>query len=255
MAAALRLRWRLAIVTGGGSGIGRAVCQRFAEEGASVAVVDVEGVGARETLGGLARGPEEQLHTAFTTDISNSHSVSRLFTSIQECYSRPACVAVNCAGVTRDQLFLKMSEEAFDEVIQVNLKGTFLVSQAMAEALIRSGAKKGSIINIGSIVGKMGNVGQTNYSASKAGVVGLTKSIARELGRVGVRCNAVLPGFIESPMTDKIPRKLLEKYKELVPLGRFGDPVDVANVCVFLASDESRYITGTSVEVTGGLFL
>ncbi|XP_048345477.1 (3R)-3-hydroxyacyl-CoA dehydrogenase isoform X3 [Sphaerodactylus townsendi] len=173
----------------------------------------------------------------------------------QTHYSRPATICVNCAGITTDEFLLKQTEEAFDAVLRVNLKGTFLVTQAVAQALVASGAPGGSIINMGSIVGKVGNLGQVNYAASKAGVEALTKTAAKELARYGIRCNTVLPGFVRSPMTDKVPQKVLDKFAAMVPLGRLGEPEDVADVCAFLASDESRYITGASVEVTGGLFI
>ncbi|XP_072885634.1 (3R)-3-hydroxyacyl-CoA dehydrogenase isoform X2 [Hemitrygon akajei] len=210
----LRLSSRLALVTGGGNGIGRAVCQRFADEGASVAVVDIDESSANETLKSLRCN--EQKHSVFLTDVTSPQSVHSLVSSIQ---------------------------------------GTFLVIQAVAKALINSGTKKGSIINLGSIVGKVGNLGQANYTASKAGVVALTKTSAKELARFGIRCNAILPGFIDTPMTAKVPPKVLDKVLQLVPMGRLGDPSEVANVCAFLASDDSSYITGASLEVTGGLFM
>ncbi|KAK0142901.1 Estradiol 17-beta-dehydrogenase 8 [Merluccius polli] len=144
-----------------------------------------------------------------------------------------------------------MEEEHFDKVVQVNLKGTFLVTQAVAAAMVASGVSKGSIVTVGSIVGKVGNIGQVNYSASKAGVQGLTRTAAKELSRYGIRCNCVMPGFISTPMTDKVPEKVISKMTSLVPLGRMGEPAEVADVCSFLASDDSRYITGASIEVTG----
>jgi 17beta-estradiol 17-dehydrogenase/3alpha(17beta)-hydroxysteroid dehydrogenase (NAD+) len=147
-----------------------------------------------------------------------------------------------------------MSEDNWDKVIAVNLKGIFLVTQAAAQALVSSGCH-GSIINISSIIGKVGNMGQTNYASSKAGVIGLTQSAARELGRHRIRCNSVLPGFIATPMTEKMPQKVKEKVTGLIPMGHFGDPEDVADVVAFLASEDSGYITGASVEVTGGLFM
>uniref|UniRef100_UPI00398F2AAE (3R)-3-hydroxyacyl-CoA dehydrogenase isoform X1 n=1 Tax=Pristiophorus japonicus TaxID=55135 RepID=UPI00398F2AAE len=253
VAAALRLRSRLALVTGGGSGIGRAVCQRFAKEGAAVAVVDIDEGAATETLRTLHR--DHQQHSVFVADVTSSESVRSLVSQIQSQFSRPPCVAVNCAGITMDSLLLKMQEEAFDRVLQVNLKGTFLVTQAVATALIASGAKKGSIINLASIVGKVGNLGQANYTASKAGVVALTKTSAKELARYGIRCNTILPGFIDTPMAAKVPQKVLDTVLRLVPMGRLGDPSEVADVCVFLASDDSSYVTGASLEVTGGLFM
>ncbi|KAL8213575.1 UNVERIFIED_CONTAM: hypothetical protein K2H54_066870 [Gekko kuhli] len=251
MAASLRLRGALALVTGGASGIGRAVCARLAREGALVAVADRNEAGAAETLQRLQAGD----HRAWVADVGCSKDVAQLLSRIQAHYSRPPGVCVNCAGITMDEFLLKQTEEAFDAVLRVNLKGTFLVMQAVAQALVASGALGGSIINVGSIVGKVGNLGQVNYAASKAGVEALTKTAAKELARYGIRCNTVLPGFVRSPMTDKVPQKVLDKFAAMVPLGRLGETEEVADVCAFLASDDSRYITGASVEVTGGLFI
>ncbi|XP_018609887.2 (3R)-3-hydroxyacyl-CoA dehydrogenase isoform X1 [Scleropages formosus] len=251
MAASSRLVSKLAVVTGGGSGIGRAVCQRFASEGASVVVADIDEGSASRTVAALPRGHRAQEHMAAAVDVSSRHSVDRLLTSIQHQYFQPPSLCVSAAGITQDEFLLKMDEEDFDRVIEVNLKGTFLVTQVFSRAMVSSGFPKGSIITIGSIVGKMGNIGQVNYSASKAGVVGLTRTAAKELSKFGIRCNCVLPGFIATPMTDKIPEKVLSKVLSLVPMGRIGEPAEVADVCAFLASDESRYITGVSIEVTG----
>ncbi|XP_072304332.1 (3R)-3-hydroxyacyl-CoA dehydrogenase [Eucyclogobius newberryi] len=255
MASSSRLISRLTLVTGGGSGIGRAVCQRFASEGATVVVADLNRDVAEETANALQRAPRGHGHMAGHVDVSSKDSVTKLITQIQTHYFQPPSVCVNAAGITQDDFLLSMDEEHFDKVIQVNLKGTFLVTQAVAQALVACGAPKGSIINMGSIVGKVGNIGQANYSASKAGVEGLTRAAAKELSRFGIRCNCVLPGFISTPMTDKVPDKVINKLLNLVPLGRMGEPAEVADVCAFLASDDSRYVTGTSLEVTGGLFI
>ncbi|XP_056270275.1 estradiol 17-beta-dehydrogenase 8 [Pseudoliparis swirei] len=255
MAAATRLRSRLALVTGGGSGIGRAVCQRLASEGASVVVADISPESAGETLGGLPGALAGQGHMAAAVDVSSKESVTKLLTGIQTHYFQPPSLCVNAAGITQDDFLLRMSEDQFDRVLQVNLKGSFLVLQAVAQALVACGAPKGSIVTVGSIVGKVGNIGQANYGASKAGVEGLTRTAAKELSRFGIRCNCVLPGFISTPMTDKVPERVLIKMKSLVPMGRMGEPAEVADVCAFLVSDDSRYITGASVEVTGGLFM
>lgn len=259
MATPLRLGSALALVTGAGSGIGRAVSVRLAREGAAVAACDLDGAAARETVR-LLGGPGSEkraprgAHAAFQTDVSEAGAAARLLEQVQACFSRPPSVVVSCAGITRDEFLLHMSEDDWDKVIAVNLKGTFLVTQAAAQALVSSGCH-GSIINISSIVGKVGNVGQTNYSASKAGVMGLTQTAARELGRHGIRCNSVLPGFITTPMTQKVPQKVLDKVTGMIPMGHLGNPEDVADVVAFLASDDSGYITGASVEVTGGLFM
>ncbi|XP_063791820.1 (3R)-3-hydroxyacyl-CoA dehydrogenase [Pseudophryne corroboree] len=255
MAAPSRLKSILALVTGGGSGIGRAVSQRLSLEGASVVVVDLNIDSANETLQSLSRDVPGQDHAAFAADVSRSESVNALMDEIQSRFSVPPRVAVSSAGITRDDFLLRLSEESFDSVISVNLKGPFLITQAVARAVVATGRNGGSIINIGSIVGKVGNLGQANYAASKAGVEGLTKTAAKELAKFGIRCNTVLPGVIVSPMTDKVPQKVLDKFADAVPLGRLGQPEDVADVCAFLASDDSKYITGASIEVTGGLYL
>ncbi|CAB1351110.1 unnamed protein product [Coregonus sp. 'balchen'] len=252
MAATTRLISRLTVVTGGGSGIGRAVCQRFASEGATVVVADISEESANQTLGSLNHDHKGQDHMAAAVDVSSRESVEKLLTSIQCRYFQPPTICVNAAGITQDEFLLKMEDKDFDKVIQVNLKGTFLLTQAVGKALVAFGAPKGSIITVGSIVG---NIGQANYSASKAGVEGLTRTAAKELSRFGIRCNCVLPGFITTPMTDKVPEKVISQFTSMVPLGRMGEPAEVADVCAFLASDDSRYITGTSIEVTGGLFI
>ncbi|XP_006860411.1 PREDICTED: estradiol 17-beta-dehydrogenase 8 [Chrysochloris asiatica] len=259
MASQLRLRSALALVTGAGSGIGRAISMRLAREGASVAACDLDGAAAQETVRLLGElGSEEGVpngtHAAFQTDVSEAAAARRLLEQVQANFSRPPSVVVSCAGITRDEFLLHMSEDDWDKVIAVNLKGTFLVTQAAAQALVSNGCH-GSIINISSIVGKVGNVGQTNYAASKAGVIGMTQTVARELGRHGIRCNSVLPGFIATPMTQKVPQKVLNKVTGMIPMGHMGNPEDVADVVAFLASEDSGYITGTSVEVTGGLFM
>ncbi|KAM9234035.1 (3R)-3-hydroxyacyl-CoA dehydrogenase isoform 2-T2 [Dugong dugon] len=228
MASQLRLRSALALVTGAGSGIGRAISVRLAREGAAVAACDLDGAAAEETvrlLGGLGseEGAPRGAHAAFQTDVSEAGAARRLLEQVQACLSRPPSVVVSCAGITRDEFLLHMSEDDWDRVIAVNLK--------------------------------VGNVGQTNYAASKAGVIGLTQTIARELGRHGIRCNSVLPGFIATPMTQKMPQKVLDKVTGMIPMGHMGDPEDVADVVAFLASEDSGYITGASVEVTGGLFM
>ncbi|XP_038198173.1 estradiol 17-beta-dehydrogenase 8 [Arvicola amphibius] len=255
MASQLRLRSALALVTGAGSGIGRAISVRLAKEGAAVAACDLDGAAAQDTvrlLGGS--GSEAGKHAAFQADVSQAPAARRLLEQVQACFSRPPSVVVSCAGITRDKFLLHMSEEDWDRVIAVNLKGTFLVTQAAAQALVSSGSR-GSIINISSIIGKVGNIGQANYASSKAGVIGLTQTAARELGRHGIRCNSVLPGFITTPMTQKMPEKVKDKVTAMIPLGHLGDPEDVADVVAFLASEDSGYITGASVEVSGGLFL
>lgn len=224
-----------------------------------MAACDLDGAAAQETvrlLGGpgLEAGAPRGPHAAFQADVSQAGAARRLLEQVQACFSRPPSVVVSCAGITRDELLLQLSEDDWDRVLAVNLKGIFLVTQAAAQTLVSSGCR-GSIINISSIVGKVGNMGQTNYAASKAGVIGLTQTAARELARHGIRCNSVLPGFIKTPMTQKVPQKVLDKVTGMIPMGHMGDPEDVADVVAFLASEDSGYITGASVEVTGGLFM
>ncbi|XP_074786668.1 (3R)-3-hydroxyacyl-CoA dehydrogenase isoform X2 [Athene noctua] len=222
MASAGRFGGAVALVTGGASGIGRAVCARLARDGARVAVADRDEGGAGATVGKLhaggghaphaggAEGPP-QPHAAFGVDVASAPSVAQLLDRVQEYFGVPPSICVGCAGVTRDEFLLRLEEGPFREVLGVNLTGTFLVTQAVARALVAAGAPGGSIIHVGSIVGKVGNLGQANYTAAKAGVEGLTRSCAKELARFGIRCNVVLPGFIVTPMTDKVPPKVLEK--------------------------------------------
>lgn len=224
-----------------------------------MAACDLDEAAAQDTVRLLGSPRSEEgaprgKHAAFQADVSQGPAARRLLEQVQACFSRPPSVVVSCAGITRDEFLLHMSEEDWDRVIAVNLKGTFLVTQAAAQALVSSGGR-GSIINISSIVGKVGNIGQTNYASSKAGVIGLTQTVARELGRHGIRCNSVLPGFIVTPMTQQMPDKVKDKVTAMIPLGHMGDPEDVADVVAFLASEDSGYITGASVEVSGGLFM
>lgn len=245
------LSGRLAVVTGAGSGIGRAVCRVFASEGATVIGADMNEKGMEETLAMIKDTGD---HQSYQCDVSSSASVNNLLDKIKEKYSSAPQVAVNSAGITRDRTMMKLTEEDFDKVVNVNLKGTWLLNKAVGKAMLTNKVQ-GSIVNISSLVGKTGNIGQTNYAASKAGVIGITKSMAKEMGKFNIRVNAVLPGFIETPMTETVPENLMQMTKLLIPLGRLGNPEEIANTCAFLASDKSSYITGATIEVTGGLFM
>jgi len=247
------LAGRLALVTGAGSGIGAAVCKILAREGAAIAAADLNKDGVAQTLSSLA--VTDGTHRPYTADVSSSSSIEEMMTEIQQQFNTAPCIAVNCAGITQDNFVLDMNESQWDSVMNVNLKGTYLVNQAVGKAMQNSGLKNGSIVNISSIVGKVGNMGQANYAASKAGVVGLTKTVAKEYAKFGIRCNVILPGFIETPMVESVPEKVVQMLKMMIPLQRAGKPEEIAETCLFLASDQSSYITGATFEVTGGLNL
>ncbi|KAF8383729.1 dhs-25 [Pristionchus pacificus] len=240
-----------AVVTGGGSGIGRAICSRLAESGARIFVVDRSVSAARQTISSL---PNSSAHVAIECDVSQSASVATLKSEVLKSNEVPPSILVNCAGITKDSTLLKMKEEQFDDVIAVNLKGLHLVSQSFIRASVE--AKRSlAIVNISSIIGKVGNFGQTNYAATKAGVIGWTKSAAKELARKNVRVNAVLPGFVKTPMTDAMPPEVLKKICEGIPMNRMGEVNEIADVVLFLSSPLASYVTGTTIEVTGGLHM
>merc|ERR1711892_1475899 len=232
------LSGRLALVTGGGRGIGRAVSQVLARENAQVVVTDLSSEGCKETLQDLKTGD----HMALVSDVSQSESVKDCFSKVLEKYGRAPDIIVNSAGITKDVLLLRMKEEDFDKVIDINLKGTFLLTQTAA-SLMKDNKLQGSIVNIASIVGRTGNVGQANYTASKAGVIGFTKTAAKELGRFGIRVNVILPGFIKTPMTDVVPDKVKQMSLTRIALGVHGEPEELAEVAAFLASRKASHMT------------
>lgn len=240
----MRLKDKVCLITGGGRGIGRATALRFAQEGARVAVADVELQVASEVAHEIG---EQGL--ALEMDVSRRESVEGAIEQIVARWGR-LDVLVNNAGILRDAQLLKMSEEDFDAVIQVNLKAVFACSQAAARRMVEQGS--GVILNASSVVALYGNFGQTNYVAAKSGVIGMTKTWARELGPKGVRVNAVAPGFIETRMTAGIPEKVIDKITERVPLRRMGQPEEIANAYLWLASDEASYVNGHVLSVDGG---
>jgi 3-oxoacyl-[acyl-carrier protein] reductase len=252
----MRLKDRVALITGGAAGIGQATALRFAEEGARVVICDVTEEAGRQTAAML--GPD----TAFyKVDVTDRRAVQEWVDDVAARYGR-IDILVNNAGILRDAQLVKykdgqvvgqMSEEDFDRVVAVNLKGVFNCTQAVVPYMIRQGG--GVILNASSVVGLDGNFGQTNYVATKAGVIGMTKVWARELGRYGIRVNAVAPGFILTDMVRQMPEKILEGMRGRIPLGRLGDPRDVANAYLFLASDEAAYITGAVLRVDGGIVI
>jgi 3-oxoacyl-[acyl-carrier protein] reductase len=250
----MRLRDRVTIITGGAAGIGKAAALRFSEEGARVIICDVNEEAGQDTLHSLG-----EKAAFYNINVTDRQAVGDFIDQVVEKYGR-LDVLINNAGVLRDGLFVRvkegqlvkqMSEADFDLVVSVNLKGVFNCAQAAAPHMIRQEA--GVILNATSIVGLDGNFGQTNYVATKAGVVGMTKVWARELGRYNVRVNAVAPGFTATEMVASMPEQVLDGMKSRTPLGRLGDPRDIANAYLFLASDEASFITGAVLRVDGGI--
>lgn len=242
------LQGRVAIITGGASGLGEAACVLFAKEGAKVVIADFNIDAARILANKIIDNNGEAL--AVQVDVSNRESIDNMVQTVIDTYGQ-IDILINNAGITADKTLVKMERKHWDSVIAVNLTGVFDCGQAVAPHMIEKGY--GRIINTSSIVGKMGNVGQSNYAAAKAGVIGLTQTWAKELGRKGITSNAVAPGFIDTPMTKKMPPEVLENMKNMVSVKRLGTPEDIANTYLFLASDKANYINGAVISVDGGL--
>jgi 3-oxoacyl-[acyl-carrier protein] reductase len=250
--APLPLEGRKAIVTGagrGGRGIGRGIALALARAGADVIITSRTNVADADAVAAAVVELGRQ-GIAVTCDVSDPASVDALFERAQEAWGR-VDILVNNAGITRDGLLLRMSEDAWDSVLDSNLKGTFLCTRAAAKRMVKQ--RSGRIINVTSVMGQVGNPGQANYSASKAGIIGFTRTVAGELGSRGITVNAVAPGFIESQMTDGIEGERREHVEKRVPLGRLGTPEDIGAVVAFLASDAASYITGQTITVDGGM--
>ncbi|MDD5368374.1 MAG: beta-ketoacyl-ACP reductase [Anaerolineaceae bacterium] len=252
----MRLKDKVCLVTGGASGIGKATAIRFAEEGALVVICDVNEAAGNALLNDL--GPQSSF---FKVDVTDREDVQAWVDAVIARYAR-IDVLVNNAGITRDAQLVKMKDgelsrqmegTAFDSVISVNLKGVFNCTQAVAPVMIKQGG--GVILNASSVVGLYGNFGQSNYVATKAGVIGMTKVWARELGRYHIRVNAVAPGFILTEMVQKMPENVLADMRAHTPLGRLGDPCDIANTYLWLASDEAGFVHGATISVDGGIVI
>ena len=245
------LTGKIAVVTGGARGIGRAIALALAEEGAEVVInyhhSEERSLAVKEEI--EARGGKAAV---MQCDVSDYESCERFVSAVAEMCGR-IDIWVNNAGITKDQLLMRMSEEAFDEVIETNLKGTFQCMRFVSRVMVKQ--RCGRIINLSSVVGIAGNAGQVNYAASKAGVIGMTKSAAKELAGRGITVNAVAPGFIETEMTSVLSEKVQEQAKNQIPLGHFGTPEDVASAVVFLASEQAKYITGQVLQVDGGMVM
>ena len=242
-----RLQDKVAIITGAAQGIGYATARKYLKEGATVVACDIDKSSIDAAAAALAPFGEIR---AVVVDVTKRDQIDAMASTVVQRHGR-VDILVNNAGITIDARLQKMSDEQFDRVIDVNLKGTFNCAKAVLETMLKQGG--GVILNASSVVGIYGNFGQTNYAASKFGVIGFVKTWARELGPKGIRCNAVAPGFIATHILDTIPEKVLEQLTERVPLRRLGTPDDVANVYAFLASDEASYINGAVIEVSGGL--
>ena len=239
---------KVAVVTGGSRGIGLAIAQALAAAGAKVAVIGRDGQRAQEAAGSL---PGEG-HAGYSCDVGKADQVAETVKSV-EAELGAVDILVNNAGITRDNILLRMKDEEFDDVIAANLKGPFLFTRAVTRGMMKR--RSGSILNITSVVGLTGNAGQANYAASKAGLVGMTKSVAKELASRGVRCNALAPGFIRTDMTDALTDDQVANLKSSIPLGSLGEPEDVAEVARFLVGPGARYITGQVIAVDGGMVM
>jgi len=244
------LSGKVALVTGGARGIGRSIAERLAGAGAGIAVVDVQ----RETVEEAARDIETDgvAARAYVCDVSSFDAVKELAVSVESDFGQVDFI-VNNAGITRDRLLMRMTPDDWNAVLAVNLTGTFNFCKVFGPPMLKR--REGGIVNIASVIGLMGNAGQANYAASKAGIIGLTKALAKEFAGRGVRVNAIAPGFIQTAMTDALAGEVQAKMKEAIPLGRLGNPEDVANIVLFLVSDLGSYVTGQVINCDGGMIM
>ncbi len=241
---------KVAMVTGAARGLGQAIAVKMAEAGADIALCDLNAEWLEETAGkvkALGRRVE-----CYAVNVAEGESVTAGVKAIEKDFGK-IDVLINNAGITKDGLLMRMSEDDWDAVLNVNLKGVFLCTKAVTRGMMKK--RSGTIVNIASVIGLMGNAGQANYAASKGGVISFSKTVAKELASRNVRCNAVAPGFIRTAMTDALDEEVQNKMKEIIPLSRFGEPEDVANVVLFLASDASAYVTGQVLSTCGGMVM
>jgi len=246
----MSLNGKIALITGGAQGIGRFISEELAGQGAHVVLGDINHEGAEKTAAEIRVSGGQA--SAVRIDVSSATDVQGVFDSILKEY-KPVDIVINNAGITRDGLLVRMKEVDWDLVLNINLKGSFLCSQQAAKQMMKQ--KSGSIVNIASIVGVMGNFGQSNYSASKSGLIGFTKTLAREVAPRGIRANAVAPGFIDTEMTRVLEESTRTKLIEQIPLARLGQPEDVARCVSFLVSENASYITGQVINVNGGMLM
>lgn len=246
----MRLKDKVAIITGGANGIGKAACEAFLDQGAKVIIADYDEVSGKDLENNFRNQGKEMLF--IQVDVTNRESVKEMVAQAIANYAR-IDILINNAGITRDAMLVKMAEQDFDRVLDVNLKGVFNCTQAVVPYMVEKGS--GKIINTSSVSGVYGNVGQTNYAATKAAVVGMTKTWAKEFGRKGINVNAVAPGFTKTAMVEKMPEKVIQHMESIVSLQRLGEVNDIANAYLFLASDESSYITGHVLHVDGGIMM
>ncbi len=246
----MELKGKVALVTGAAQGIGRAIALLLAQKGADLVVSDINLEKAEETAKEIEAIGRKAM--AIRADVANANDVERMVEAILERFGQ-IDILVNNAGIAKDKLILRMTEEDWDAVLNVNLKGTFHCTKAVIRHMSKQ--RKGKIVNIASVVGEMGNAGQANYSASKAGVIGFTKTIAREFAQRGINVNAIAPGYIGTPMTDVLPEKAKEELRRMIPMERLGRPEDVAEAVLFLVSEASSYITGQVLNVNGGIYM
>jgi 3-oxoacyl-[acyl-carrier protein] reductase len=244
----MRLAGKVSIITGAGQGIGRATALKFAKEGAKVAVCDINMTTVDETVRLVREAGGET--AGFRVDVTDKDSIAEMVEGVMAKWGRVDTL-VNNAGIVQDAQFKKMSEDQFDRVIDVNLKGVYNCTKAVVDIMLAQNS--GVILNASSIVGIYGNFGQTNYAATKFGVIGMVKTWARELGRKGIRANAICPGFVETPILASMPEKVVRMMEDRVPMGRLAKPEEIANTYAWLGSDEASYINGAVIEVSGGV--